>query len=55
MVADGMPGKSATKLGAEARNLCRKLAEGEPDRSQVTFRRYSDSTIARRIKEVNST
>ena len=26
-----MSWKSATKLCAEARNLCRKLAEGEPD------------------------
>ena len=37
MVADGMPGKSATKLGAEARNLCRKLAEGEPDEGTYGF------------------
>ena len=32
-VAGGLPGKTSTKLGAECRKLCRKIAEGEPSLS----------------------
>jgi hypothetical protein len=49
-VADGLPGKTQSKLGATSRNLCRKLAEGEPDpkkRERLLAARCSKSFVKR--------